>query len=217
MGKQWAKQEANRNELAQYVDQLTLWVQSNPQPVLWAVAALVATALLGAGFYNRQLNRAEESWTKLAIAQSYAYSGQASAALDQVKQLADEYPATPSAAFSLLLAADVLYEQGKHKEAAEGYQKVINAPGLETTIPLAMAGLGLSREASGDYKSAAETDQRFLDTFQDHFLAPTVHASLARCLSAAGEMEKAKATYERMASLYPQTYWAEWARARLKS
>jgi TolA-binding protein len=217
MGKQWAKQEAKRNELAQYVDRLTLWVQSNPQPVLWAVAGLMAAVLLGAGYYNRQLTRGEESWTKLAIAQSYAYSGQAPAALDQIKQLADEYPATPSAAFSLLLAADVLYEQGKYKEAAEGYQKVIGAPGVESTVPLATAGLILSREAMGEYKPAAEAAQRFLDAFQDHFLAPAVHASLARSLAASGEMEKAKATFERMASLYPQTYWADWAKTRLKS
>ena len=31
-----------------------------------------------------------------------------------------------------------------------------------------------------------------------------------------GKTDQAKATFERMAFLYPDTYWANWAKARLK-
>ena len=68
----------------------------------------------------------------------------------------------------------------------------------------------------GDFKAAAESDQKFLDSYQDHFLAPQVHASLARCLAALGDAAKAKAAYERIVFLYPETYWAQWAREKLK-
>lgn len=216
MAKAWARKEAKTNEIAAVIEKGVLWVKFHPQTALWSAITLIAAALLAAGFANKVLNEREESWSRYAIAQSYAYSKQPDAALEQIRDLARNYPSSVAASYALLLAGDILYEQGKFSEAAASYEQVAQQPNHKETLPLARANLGIAREAAGDCKSAQTADQTFLDAHSDHFLAPQVHASLARCLALLGENEKAKATYERMAFLYPETYWAAWAKARLQ-
>jgi len=216
MGTQWARHEANKNELAIWVDKATLWVKFHPQPAIWAGAGLLVAVLICVGYVNRRLGQKEDAWSKLAMIQSYAYSGQAASALEQAGKLSEEYPSSPVAGFGQLLAGDILFEQGKYKEAAQAYQKALERPAAPTVATVAMADLALSQEAGGDYKAAADTAQKFLETYADHFMAPPVHGSLARCLAALGEKDKAKAALERMAFLYPQTYWADWAKTRTK-
>ena len=173
-------------------------------------------AAKNAGLHWLFASQREEAWAKLAFAQSYAYAGQNPAALEQAEKLAQEHPGSPAASYGLLLAGDILYDQGKYQEARKDYQSVADSPNHKAALPLALADLALTQEAAGDCASAIATAQRFLDAYQDHYLAPPVHASLARCLAASGQGEKAKATFERMSLLYPQTYWADWAKTRMK-
>lgn len=216
MAKAWARQEAKKNEIAALIDKGVLWMTFHPQASLWGGIGLLAAVIAVAVFVNRTLNEREESWSRFAFAQSYAYSKQPKQALEQVRGLTQDYPGSSATSYALLLAGDILYEQGQYKEAAQTYNKVVNQPNHREVLPIALANLGISQEASGDCKSATATDQRFLDAYSQHFLAPQVHASLARCLSLTGETEKARATYERIAFLYPATFWATWAQARIK-
>lgn len=217
MGTQWARQEAKKNELAVWVDKAVAWVKFHPQPAVWACAGVVFVILLAAGFAHRQSVRKEEAWARLAMVQSYAYAGQPDNALQQAKALGEEHSSSAAADFARLLSGDMLFEQGKYKEAAQAYEQALQRPAAKGSAPMALASLGLTQEAGGDCKAAAATDQKFLDSYADHYLAPPVHASLARCLAAMGERDKAKATFERIAFLYPQTYWADWAKAHNKS
>jgi tetratricopeptide (TPR) repeat protein len=216
MGTQWARQEAKKNELAVWVDKATLWVKFHPQPAIWAGVGVLAVVLLCVGFVNRTLGQKEDAWAKLAMIQSYAYAGQPQSALEQAGKLSEEYPSSPAADFGQLLTGDILFEQGKYKEAVQAYQKILDRPSAKALAPMALADLELTQEAAGDYKAAADMAQKFLETYADHFMAPPVHGSLARCLAALGEKDKAKAALERIAFLYPQTYWADWAKARSK-
>ncbi|MFH1726708.1 MAG: tetratricopeptide repeat protein [Elusimicrobiota bacterium] len=214
MGKQWVRKQMKENELAAVVEKAALWLRYHPQTVLWGGIGTLAAAVIIAVSANRHISVREECWSKLAAAQTYAYSGQIDEAIGQAKSLAEEQPSSAAAGFGILLTGDLLYQQEKFKEAADAYARVLDAQRHEALVPLATAGRGLSQESLGDYRAAADTAQGFLDSFQDHFLAPQVHASLARCLSGLGEAEKAKATYERMEFLYPDTYWAQWAKDR---
>ena len=216
MAKAWARQQAKKNEIAAVLERGALWIKFHPQTALWAGIGLLAAGLLGAGFANKISNEQEESWSRYAIAQSYAYSRQPQAAIEQIDNLAQTYPASAAAGYGLLLAGDLMFEQNKFTDAAQTYQRVIETPGRTDTLPLAMANLGLAQEASGDCRAAEATHQRFLETYSEHFLAAQSHASIARCQIKLGEKEKAKATMERMAFLYPNTYWAQWAQARIK-
>ncbi|MEK9144819.1 MAG: tetratricopeptide repeat protein [Elusimicrobiota bacterium] len=216
MGKQWVRQEAKKNELAQVMDSALHWVRFHQQTAAWTLVAVLGIAIAGATMSYRILQAREQSWGKLAIAQSLAYGGQVEPAFQQISALSSEHPGSVAAGYGMLLEGDIRFQQEKFKEAAEVYRHLADEPAHKSLAPLALADLGVVQEAAGDCKAAVEADQRFLDSFQDHFLAPQVHASLARCLGALGEAEKAKATLERIAFLYPDTPWVDWAKSRLK-
>ena len=213
MGKQWARQELKRNELADRVENVAITVQANQQAAMAIAGGVVAVAVIAVGVWLHLSKSRNEAWEKLAIAQSMAYSGQAKQALEQLQPVTDG-SSIPSA-YAQLFAADVRFKTGEYKEAAAGYQKLIDRGSPKSLVPVAMADLGLALEASGDCKGAIEANQRLLDTFQDHFMAPQAQASMVRCYAATGQPTQAKSTLDRIVLLYPESYWAQWAKERL--
>lgn len=217
MGKGWARQEAKKNELAEAIERGSLWVRYHQQAAIWTGAGLLAAVAAGGMFAYRRYSALNDAWGMYAIAQSLAYSGKGDQAVEMLKKIEEEQPQSPAAGHGALLIGDMLFQQGKYKEALEAYKGLSERTQDKALLPAVLADIAASQESSGDYKAAAESDQRFLDAYQDHFLAAQVHASLARCLSAQGDLEKAKAAYERIVFLYPESYWAQWAKERLKS
>jgi len=214
MGKRWAREQAKTNELASAVEQAGMWLRLHPQTAVWGVIGAAAAVLLAAALINRNLKLQEETWSQLGIAQSYAYAGQPGPALEQLKNLSAAHPGSSAAGYGVLLAGDILFQQNRFDESLKTYQSLLDNPGDPGLIPLAMAGLSLSHEAKGDCQSAKGITESYLAQYEDHFMAPQVHASLARCLTILGQGDKAKATYERIEFLYPDTYWAQWAKTR---
>lgn len=214
MSKQWAKEQIHRNELAVGVSKTVSWIESNrTQALAFGGGVLAVTAIVGLFFYQTTKTR-RTAWEKLAMAQSIAYQSPEKG-LEELKTIADIYSQTEAASHALLSAGDLMYKGGRYKEAREYYQRIIDQPSARQLLPLAMSNLGLAYEGEKDFKKAVEANQRFLDAHQDHFLAPQVHGSLARSLEALGQKDQAKSTYERMSLLYPETYWAQWAKGRL--
>ncbi|HAH06608.1 MAG TPA: hypothetical protein DCM05_08795 [Elusimicrobia bacterium] len=216
MGKGWARQEAKTNEIAELLERAALWVKFHQQVAIWSGTALLAALVIAGTLAYRQVTGREESWSKFALAQSLAYSGRPDQAAELVKKLAEEHPGTLAAGHGALLGGDILFQQGKYDEAAAAFRALAERTSDKTLLPLALADTGLSLESGGKCPDAVSTEQTFLDSYQDHFLAPQVHASMARCLTTLGDKEKAKAAYERIVFLYPDSYWSEWAKNKLK-
>ncbi|MFA6091679.1 MAG: tetratricopeptide repeat protein [Elusimicrobiota bacterium] len=216
MSKAWVKHEANTNEIAALLEHSALWVRMHQQIAVWTAAGVLAAAAIAATAVYRHFKSIEDSWAKYAVAQSYAYSGRPAEAFELLRRLKDEHNGTLAAGHAVILEGDLFYQQERFKEAAAAYRSLLDSSSDKNLAPLALSGLGLSQEAGQDCKSAVESDQRFLDSYQDHFLAPQVHASMARCLTDMGDAVKAKAAYERIAFLYPESSWAQWAKEHIK-
>ncbi len=214
MAKAWARQQAHKNELATLVERATLWLKMHPQQATWGALGVVAVALMSVAFYTRTQAENEDAWSKLAVATSYAYMGRGPEALKQIEALGNEHPTNAAAQYGWLLTADLMYDQARYPDAIKYYRKVIDRNAGGELHPLGLAGLTLSQEAGGDCQASSTGSNQFLNNYKDHFLAPQVHASMVRCQLALGKPEQAKAALERMEFLYPNSYWAEWAKAR---
>ncbi len=216
MSKQWARHEAHKNELAMRLEWVIEKARAHP-PVAAAAAGLILAAAFVPPyiFYHRSAVR-EAAWDAFLASQAAAAQGNFDQAVERAKEAADQHPAAEAADFADLFAGDVLYRQAKYKEAAAAYQRAIDRGASKTAGPIALADLVQAREAGGDCAGAIEAAGRFIETLPDHFMSPIVHACVARCQEALGRKEDAKATLEKLSQLYPDTYWAGWAKARLK-
>ena len=70
-----AREQAKKNELAAFVDRVTDWVQTNQQAAVWGGGAIAGGVFLAAYFIHVHLTAREDTWSRLAVAQTYAYSG----------------------------------------------------------------------------------------------------------------------------------------------
>ncbi|PCI34836.1 MAG: hypothetical protein COB53_11575, partial [Elusimicrobia bacterium] len=199
---------------ANILERATFWMQAHPQQTTWTALGIVAAALLSVAFYSRSQAENEDAWSKLAVATSYAYMGRGAEALTQIQTLANEHPTNSAAHYGWLLTGDLMFDQKQYPEAEKAYRKVMNLTGGSEMQPLGLAGLTLTQEASGDCKTSVAGSSQFLNTYKDHFLAPQMHGSLVRCHTALGQTEQARSALERMEFLYPNTYWAQWAKDR---
>ena len=217
MAKQWVRQhQVQRDEVQDFLDNGVEWVLRNRQTAAAVAGSVAAVILIASVVVYRTRASRNETWERLGMAESLAYSGRGDAAMDQLKQLSSEQPASDAAAYGAVFTGDLQFQKGQYKEAGDNYLKVVERATPKPLHPVALTDLAFAQEAAGQPKEAAQTAQRFLETYPDHFLAPQAHALLARALLATGQNEPAKAALQKIVLQYPDTTWAAWAQSRLK-
>jgi tetratricopeptide (TPR) repeat protein len=214
MGKQWVRQQVKRNEIQDVIDSGVRWVGKNRQLAAATVGGtILALAILGLILYRAHAMK-QEAWSRLSLAQSYAYMGKTDEALKQLDQLSQDYGQTEASGFAALFAGDVHYRQGQYPEAITAYAKILEL-GPVSIQPFALSNTASSYEAAGKFEQAAAQSQSFLDAHADHFLAPHTHSILARSLAAMGKTQEARVALQKITLQYPNTAWANWATERL--
>ncbi len=210
MGKQWVRQQVKRNEIQDVIDSAIRWIEKNRQA---AVASVGVTALvivvLGLILYRSHAVK-QEAWSRLSLAQSYAYLGKADESLQQLKKLSQDYGHTDASGFASLFAGDVHFRQGQYQDAVAAYARVLEL-GPVSIQPIALSNTAVSYEAAGRFDMAVAHSQSFLDAHADHFLAPHAHSILARSLGYMGKKQEARTALQKITLQYPNTAWANWA------
>ncbi len=214
MGKQWVRQQVRRNEVQDAIDSTILWLSKNRQTAAASTGgAVLILIIFGIILYRSQSLKAE-AWSRLTVAQTYAYMGRSDQSLEQLQKLSQDYGNTDASGYASLFAGDVLYRLGNYPKALEAYARVLEL-GPESIQPMALVNTAVAHEAAGQYDQAVANGRSFLDAHSDHFLAPQAHSSLARSLALMGRKEEARVALQKMTLQYPDTPWANWAKDRL--
>jgi len=190
------------------------WIKNNRETFIGSSVILLALVLFSVYFFVHYRDLRDTAWKNLFIAQQIGYAGNIPQAQEQLKGIAASYGNTTAAPYAVITQGDILFAQGKFKEAGDEYAKL--ASGKTDLAPFALYSLGKCKEAAGDLAGAQAQYSDFLSKNPDHFMAPEVQASLARTQELAGAKDLAKATYEKIVLLYPDTSWAMQAKARLE-
>lgn len=188
------------------------WIKNNRETFIGSVVIVAAIIIFAVYFFVHYRDLRETAWKNLFIAQQIGYSGNMAQAQTQLDAIETTYGSTSAGAYATLTKGDILFAQGKFKEAGEAYAKALTNKDLG---PFALYSLGKCKEAEGDLAGSQAQYADFLSKTPDHFLAPEVHASLARTQELSGNAALAKTTYEKIVLLYPDTSWAAQAKARL--
>ncbi len=194
------------------MDSTINWIKNNRETFIGSVVILLAVAVFSVYFLVHYRGLRDTAWKTLFIAQQQAGGGNFPQAIQQLEAIESSYGSTSAAPYATLFKGDMLYAQGKFKEAAAEYSKLMNSKEL---APFAIYNAGKCKESEGDLAGAQVQYSDFLLKYPEHFVAPEVHASLARTQELSGNADLAKTTYEKIVLLYPETSWAMQAKAKL--
>ena len=195
-------------------DRALAWIKNNRETFIGSSVIILAVLIFSVYFFVHYRDLRDTAWKNLFIAQQIGYAGNIPQAQEQLKAIGASYGNTSAAPYAIITQGDILFAQGKFKEAGDEYAKL--ASGKTDLAPFAIYNLGKCKEAAGDLAGAQAQYADFLAKNPDHFMAPEAHASLARAQELAGAKDQAKATYEKIVLLYPDTSWAAQAKAKLE-
>lgn len=188
------------------------WIKKNRETFIGSLVILLAVIIFSVYFFFHYRGLRDTAWKTLFMAQQVGYGGNVAQAQQQLDGIVASYGSTSAAPYATLTKGDMLFAQGKFKEAGAEYSKILTNGDLGA---FAAYSLGKSKEADGDLAGAQAQYSDFLSKNPEHFIAPEVHASLARAQELSGNAALAKTTYEKIVLLYPDTSWAMQAKARL--
>ena len=204
---------SGRAEAPKKADKAFEWIKTNRETFIGSLVILVAAIIFGVYFFMHYRGLRDTAWKNLFMAQQIGFAGNVQQAQEQLTAIEKSFGSTSAAPYATMTKGDILFAQGKFKEAGEEYSKIL---GDKIIGPFASYNLGKSKEAAGDLAGAQAQYSDFLSRTPEHYLAPEVHFSLARAQELSGAGDLAKATYEKIALLYPDTSWAMQAKARLE-
>jgi len=193
-------------------DQALLWIKKNRETFIGSLVILLAAGIFATYFFMHYRGLRDTAWKNLFMAQQAGFGGNVEQAQQQLSAIEASFGSTSAAPYASLTKGDILFAQGKFKEAAAEFSKVVNNKDL---APFAIYNLGKAKEADGDLPGAQAQYAELLSKHPEHFIAPEAHAALARTQEMSGAKDLAKTTYEKIALLYPDTSWAMEAKARL--
>jgi len=189
------------------------WIKHNRETFIGSAVIFVAAVIFAAYFFVHYRDLRDTAWKNLFIAQQIGYAGNLPASQQQLSDVEKNYANTTAAEYAVLTKGDMLFAQGKYKDAEGEYAKLLKNDDM---APFALYDLGKCKEADGDLAGAQAQYSDMLSRFPEHFMAPEAHASLARAQELSGAKDLAKTTYEKIVLLYPDTAWAMQAKAKLE-
>jgi tetratricopeptide (TPR) repeat protein len=146
-----------------------------------------------------------------ALAQDGGSATERDAAIDWYRRYLDGFDASPQAAGTRMLLADLLFEGQRFEQAAVEYERTgYGYPGYPDAARAAYAALVAYAEAESRAPAASraeisaraiDSSLRFADTFPEHVETPGVLTRTARTLFDAGDRQRAESIAQRVLAL----------------
>ena len=131
-----------------------------------------------------------------------------SAALPKLLETADTYPENPAGITARYRAAAALAELGRHQEAADHYQQVIDLDAIGIYGRMAILGLAATQISQGEHGEAiALLEESSTGSSQTDLPLDGVLMELARAYRLAGRVGDARATYQRVMDEFPTSLY----------
>ena len=141
-----------------------------------------------------------------------------SAALPRLMEAADAYPASQAGITARYRAAAALAGLGRHAEAADQYQQVIELDELGVHGRMAILGLAAAQLSQGDYDNAiALLEQSVTSTTETDLPIDGVLMQLGRAYRSAGRTGDARTTYQRVVEEFPSSLYSPNAERELQA
>lgn len=206
----------------QSLARLQVFAKAWKKQLIAGAAVFCAALIVGAGvIYFLDQARDEASTRLIRITREYENLGPDAGAkeFDRIKQdfkeLIDKYGYTDAAEMALLPYAGICFRTENYDRALSLYQRAYETFEADSRFRgLALNGMAYTHAAKGDNEKAVKLYQQLIE---DQYTELEVQAlfNLGLLYSRTGRPEKSREAYKRIVSEYPDSIFAEPARARL--
>ncbi|ACC98463.1 hypothetical protein Emin_0908 [Elusimicrobium minutum Pei191] len=175
------------------------------------IAGVLIIVIFIGGFFAyeyRQSKIKEDSWKELTMAILFGEP-------ENLTAVTEKYPKTNAALYAAYYMGDYNYEQGNYPEAVSLYKKVAEGKNKELAH-VAQISLAAAYQANKDYEASILTAEDFINKNPQHYAIAQVYLTKALSQELAGKKEAAAADYKIIESRFPNTYFAAFAKNKLK-
>lgn len=200
---------------------LLAWLHANRKRLLIGV---VVVALIGAVWGFMSWSKAEhetDANAELFAARIDSGVRSAPASPEKLLEVAKEYPSTEAGEYAQLLAANLLFDQGKYPEAGQQFSDFIDNHAESALVPQAKVGIAACLEAEGKTADAIAKYHDLVVMYPSEMnIVSPAKLTLARLYDADNKPELAFNYYAELARLLNQNPYDPWGseareRARL--
>ena len=177
--------------------QMLALFREHVQPVLIGLAIALA-AVLGYGAYKNY---------KQSTAMRASQMLMSSRSAEQLQQVINQYPSTPSAPIAMLTLAAEQFRAGQYDLAQLTYGQFKQQFPQHPMAAAADLGKAQCLEASGQIDQALAAYEAFAAANPAHFLTASAIFGKGRCLAQMGRYADAKAVYEDYVAANPESGW----------
>ena len=182
-----------------------------------ALGVIVAVAAIGAiTFFTLRSQKDSENQAAggLAEATLYFFQGDLGRAKERAKQVADQFPNTPSGADAHRLIGDAAFWSTDYKTAVAEYRRYLPKAPKGVLTDAATRSLAYALENDHQPAEAAKLFESLVGKFDRESSAEFL-AAAARCKVAANDKDGAKKDLQRLIDEYGETSYAKNARITL--
>jgi tetratricopeptide (TPR) repeat protein len=197
-----------------FLDQAaTFWERSGRivLSVVGVAAVLAAVTILA---LRARASAENDAASKLAEADIMFWQGYYPRSLTAARQVAQQFPNTPSGLDAHRLAGDAAYWTGDFKTAVTEYRTYIAKDSHGLLADAARRSLAYSLESSGEYDEAARIYESLVGTFERESSAEFLYAA-ARCRRHQNRVDEAVKDLQRVVNEFADTSVANRARIAL--
>jgi len=199
---------------AQLLDRLTGFWDQYGRLSLGVLGLVVAVGLITFFVLRQRAASEEQAAGKLAEANVLFWQNDYARSLQVAKQVADQFPNTPSGIEAHRLTGDDAYWTGDFKSAAAEYRRYLDHVKTGLLANAARRSLGYALESGHQFKEAASTYEGLVGTFDRESSAELLLA-VARCDRLAGQPQEAVKAIQRLLDEYGETSASNRARIEL--
>jgi tetratricopeptide (TPR) repeat protein len=189
------------------------WLHARRKPlVIGLVAVVVIAAVWGFMSWRKTQNETEANAQMFAVPVGAAPRSAAPPSAQPLLEVAREYSGTTAAAYSQLLAADILFNQGKYPEAGQQFSEFIDNNPESALIPEAKVGVAAALEAQGKIPEAITKYHDIIVMYPSEMnIVSPAKLTLARLYDEDNKPELAFNYYAELARLLNQNPYDPWA------